>query len=193
MEPLQEAFSTWLTDIEQQLIEAKHANEPEQTAAMRVGILQEALAHVHTDTHIPHETVAMLHYELACALYEDRQRERKSRIEAAIAEANAAMSSLSSSPRERSFYQWASIQTILGSLYRDRIEGTRRDNLEETLRLYQQALGVFTRDAFPAEYANVQARIGEAYRFRIEGAKRDNIELAIACQHEALHIFTGRT
>ena len=190
MEPSQETFSSWLKDVMQQLIEAKQGSEPEQTAAMRVDLLQDALARVHTGAHIPPETLATLHYELACALYEDRQRNRKQRIETAIVEVNAALSLFSSSPREHALYQWASIQTLLGNLYRDRIEGTRRDNLEEALRLYHQALDVFTRDTFPAEYANIQARMGEAYRYRIEGAKRDNIELAIACQHEALRIFT---
>ena len=193
MEPLQETSSTWLKEVEQQLTAAKHANEPEQTAAMRVDMLQKALAHVHTDACISPETVATLHYELACALYKDRQRTRKQRIETAIAEANAALSLLSSSQHEHALYQWANIHTLLGNLYRDRIEGTRRDNLEEALRLYHQALSVFTQDIFAAEYAHIQAYMGEAYRYRIEGAKRDNIELAIARHHQALRIFTFDT
>ena len=42
-------------------------------------------------------------------------------------------------------------QNNLGNAYCDRIRGERAENLEQAIAAYQQALEVYTRQAFPAD------------------------------------------
>jgi len=176
----------WLMEVEQRLISLKQTGQADQTAAARMGLLQEALKRAQQHPGIVQEILATLRHELALALHKNPQQ-HKQHLEAALACCSQALSSFT---RERYGYQYAQVQTTLGNIYGDRIEGNPRDNIEEALNCYRRSLQIFTLHDFPGEYAQVQAKMGEAYRYRIAGEKRDNVELALGCLHEALHIFT---
>ena len=70
---------------------------------------------------------------------------------------------------------------MLATAYAQRIAGEQRDNLEQAITYYQQALHVYTLDALPLEYARVQNNLCIAYWQRIAGERSDNLEQAIAC------------
>jgi hypothetical protein len=60
-----------------------------------------------------------------------------------------------------------------------RIKGERKDNLEIAISCYQNALQIYTYEAFPEKWAETQNNLGNAYHKRIKGEKRDNLETAI--------------
>ncbi|WP_287714763.1 CHAT domain-containing protein, partial [Microcystis sp. M144S2] len=78
----------------------------------------------------------------------------------------------------------------LAAAYSDRIRGNKAENLEKAIAYYQEALKVYTFDAFPEDWAMTQNNLGEAYRNRIRGDKADNVERAIAGYNEALKVRT---
>src|SRR6266699_4928001 len=79
-----------------------------------------------------------------------------------------------------STFEWAILQSNLGSVYSDRIEGNRRENREKAVACLKAALQIFTRDDFPVDYARTQHNLGMVYGNRIEGEPRTNQEKAIA-------------
>ena len=58
------------------------------------------------------------------------------------------------------------------------------------LACYQEALKVYTFDAFPEKWAMTQNNLANAYRNRIRGERAENLESAIACSQEALKVYT---
>jgi tetratricopeptide (TPR) repeat protein len=101
--------------------------------------------------------------------------------------------------REASPDEWATTQNNLGNAYRNRIQedladkdrlAVRADNLERAIACYEQALQMYTRQAFPQDWAMTQNNLGNAYRDRIWGNRADNLERAIACYKQALEIHT---
>jgi tetratricopeptide (TPR) repeat protein len=68
--------------------------------------------------------------------------------------------------------------------------GSRLNNLEIAITLYQAALTVYTRQAFPYEWAATQNNLGEAYRNRIKGDRVDNLEQAIGYYQAVLEVYT---
>ena len=68
--------------------------------------------------------------------------------------------------------------------------GSRADNLEIAIALYQAALEVYTRTAFPEDWAMTQNNLGLAYRNRIQGERSQNLEQAIALYQAALEVRT---
>jgi CHAT domain-containing protein/tetratricopeptide (TPR) repeat protein len=81
-------------------------------------------------------------------------------------------------------------QNNLAIAYGDRIRGERADNLEMAIAYYQQALEVYTRQAFPEQWAMTQHNLASAYRNRIRGERADNLEMAIAHFQQALEVYT---
>jgi hypothetical protein len=68
------------------------------------------------------------------------------------------------------------IQWIMISL--QRFPETWADDLERAIAHHQQALTVFTREAFPEDWARTQANLAAAYGQRIRGERADNLERA---------------
>ena len=92
-------------------------------------------------------------------------------MEAAIKAYEAALTVLT---REAFPQDWAQTQNNLGDAYRDRIQGSRADNVEAAIKAYEAALTVFTREAFPQDWAQTQNNLGNAYSDRIQGTRADN-------------------
>ncbi|NES21238.1 MAG: tetratricopeptide repeat protein, partial [Symploca sp. SIO3E6] len=68
--------------------------------------------------------------------------------------------------------------------------GSKASNLETAIACYQNALQIYTREAFPEDWAMTQNNLAVAYNNRIRGEKADNLEDAIACYQNALQIRT---
>lgn len=110
--------------------------------------------------------------------------------------------------------EWARIQIVLGSVYRTRIwsdqtrqlaamgipytaqelenlnQRGRAENLEATIRCYESALEVLTRDTAPEQWAELQDNLGNVYSERILGQPSDNLETAIRSFDACLEVFT---
>jgi hypothetical protein len=59
---------------------------------------------------------------------------------------------------------WARIQNNLASAYMARIRGERTENLERAIQHFEQALTVYTREAFPEQWARVQGNLANGRR-----------------------------
>jgi len=81
------------------------------------------------------------------------------------------------------------IQNNLGNAYSTLPGGDRQANLEQAITCYQQALQVYTREAFPVDWAMTQNNLGNAYRDLPEGDRQVNLEQAITCYQLALAVF----
>nr|MCU0551484.1 tetratricopeptide repeat protein [Leptolyngbya sp. Prado105] len=68
--------------------------------------------------------------------------------------------------------------------------GTRWLNLELGIAAYEQALQVYTRDAFPEQWARTQNNLANTYHDRIHGDRADNLERAITTYEQALQVYT---
>ncbi len=79
-------------------------------------------------------------------------------------------------------------KTILAYTYR--LAGSQRENLEQALACFTEALRVRTPAELPVDYAQTQRNLGLAYLRRLAGSRRENLEQAIACFAQALHVFT---
>ena len=74
--------------------------------------------------------------------------------------------------------------------YSNRIRGERADNLERAIIASEQALQVYTRDAFPKNWAATQNNLANAYSERIRGERADNLKRAITAYEQALQVRT---
>jgi CHAT domain-containing protein/tetratricopeptide (TPR) repeat protein len=63
-------------------------------------------------------------------------------------------------------------------------------DLEREITAWQQALEVYTFEAFPQQWADLQNNLAAAYIERIRGDRGDNLERAIAACQEALKVRT---
>ncbi len=169
------------------LSQMKRMGRPYETAAARIGLLQNALENAQDELANSPETRATLQHELAIAYLEHSSIERAQQVEAAFITCQASLQvyTLAQYP-----HQYARAQITLGNIYRERVVGSQRDNLESALTCYAKAMQVFTLTAFPYEYALVQHGLGQTYQLRIEGDRLENMEQAIACCHQALSVRT---
>src|SRR5258708_22694981 len=169
------------------LSQMKRMGRPYETAAARIGVLQNALENAQDELDNSPETRATLQHELAIAYLEHSSIERAQQVEAAFITCQASLQvyTLAQYP-----HQYARAQITLGNIYRERVVGSQRDNLESALTCYAKAIQVFTLTAFPYEYALVQHGLGQTYQLRIEGDRLENMEQAIACCHQALSVRT---
>jgi len=83
-------------------------------------------------------------------------------------------------------YGMATTQNNLAAAYAQRIRGDRAENIEQAIFHYQQALEVYTRQAYPEQWATTQNNLANAYRNRIRGDRAENIEQAIFRYQQAL-------
>ena len=81
-------------------------------------------------------------------------------------------------------------QNNLANAYSDRIRGERAENLEQAIGHYQQALEVYTRQAYPEDWAMTQNNLANAYADRIRGERAENLEQAIGHYQQALEVRT---
>ena len=63
--------------------------------------------------------------------------------------------------REAFPQDWAMTQNNLGNAYRDRIQGSRAENLEAAIKALEAALTVLTREAFPREHLQTAKDLAE--------------------------------
>jgi hypothetical protein len=80
--------------------------------------------------------------------------------------------------------------TISQTSILNRIRGERADNLEQAIALFEAALTVRTREAFPASRAMTLQNLAIAYSERTRGERADNLERAIAHCEAALTVCT---
>ncbi|MEG4405627.1 CHAT domain-containing tetratricopeptide repeat protein, partial [Microcoleus sp. MON2_D5] len=80
-------------------------------------------------------------------------------------------------------------QNNLGEAYRNRINGSRADNLERAIEFFQAALTVRTLEDFPEDWAGTQNNLAVAYSNRINGSRADNLERAIEFYRAALTVY----
>ncbi len=76
----------------------------------------------------------------------------------------------------------------LAIAYQNRIAGEKRDNVEEAIAYYEQALTVYTKAASPHDWAMTCMNLAVACQNRIGGAESDNVEEAIAYYEQALTV-----
>ena len=87
-------------------------------------------------------------------------------------------------------YGMATTQNNLAAAYAQRIRGDRAENIEQAIFHYQQALEVYTRQAYPEQWATTQNNLANAYSDRIRGDRAENIEQAIFHYQQALEVYT---
>jgi CHAT domain-containing protein len=92
-----------------------------------------------------------------------------------------------SSLTEHHRWQWATIQSNLSMMFRNRIYGEKPKNLEQALVYCKNALQVFTRKAFPLGWADTQHNLGLIHR------DLGQIDEAISYFQSALEIFKPHT
>ncbi|MCC3457761.1 CHAT domain-containing tetratricopeptide repeat protein [Microcoleus sp. PH2017_08_TRC_O_A] len=84
----------------------------------------------------------------------------------------------------------AGTQNNLAIAYKNRIKGSRAENLERAIAFYDSALTVYTLEDFPEKWATTQNNLALAYSGRIKGSRADNLERAIAFYNAALTVCT---
>ncbi|MFQ4137371.1 tetratricopeptide repeat protein [Nodosilinea sp. PGN35] len=110
--------------------------------------------------------------------------DRAAQIELAIATYHWVLTELSASSED-----WATTLNNLATAYRHRQEGDPADNLEQAIRLYQQALTVPSPLTWPIAMTGLAA----AYRDRIHGNPAENLDSAIAAYEQALGAIPRHT
>ena len=73
--------------------------------------------------------------------------------------------------REPGSEMFAQTQNNLANAYRDRINGSRAENLEWAIKFYRAALTVRTLEDFPEKWAMTQNNLAAAYSDRIKGSR----------------------
>jgi len=68
-------------------------------------------------------------------------------------------------------------------------EEANGDAIEKAIVAYQNALQVFTREAFPHEWAVLQNDLGGAYLKRLQGDRQNNLDTALQCYRGSLEVF----
>ncbi len=103
--------------------------------------------------------------------------QRAAQIELAIATYNWVLTELATNSVD-----WATTLNNLATAYRHRQIGNPADNLEQAIKLYQQALAVRSPLTWPVTMTGLAA----AYRDRIHGNPAENIDSAIATYEQVL-------
>jgi CHAT domain-containing protein len=81
-------------------------------------------------------------------------------------------------------------QHNLTGAYFNRVRGDKAENLERAISACNEALKVYTFDAFPKNWALTQHNLAGTYSYRVRGDKAENLEKAISFYHNALTIYT---
>jgi len=94
------------------------------------------------------------------------------------------------SNRQPGSEKYAQTQNNLANAYRNRIKGSRADNLERAIGFFEAALTVYTLEDFREDWAMTQNNLAAAYSDRIKGSRADNLESAIGFYEAALTVRT---
>jgi CHAT domain-containing protein len=92
--------------------------------------------------------------------------------------------------REPKSEKFAQTQYNLALAYKNRINGSRVDNLERAIEFDQAALRVYNIKDFPEQWAKTQNNLAIAYSNRINGSRAENLERAIDCDEATLKVRT---
>ncbi len=92
-----------------------------------------------------------------------------------------------SSLTEHHRWQWATVQSNLSMMFRNRSYGEKPKNLEQALAYCKNALQVRTREDFPSDWADTQNNLGLIHK------DLGQINEAISCFQLALEIFKPNT
>ena len=92
--------------------------------------------------------------------------------------------------REPGSEKYAGTQNNLAIAYRNRINGSRAENLERAIGCYEAALTVYTLEDFREDWAMTQNNLAIAYGQRINGSRADNLERAIGFYEANLTVYT---
>lgn len=95
--------------------------------------------------------------------------------------------------RIKSPEDWAEIQDNLAYEYSGNVGQNRREIIERVIHHYQEALTVYTKEAFPEQWSEAQNNLAGVYIERINGDRKENLELAIFHCEKALMIYTKKT
>jgi len=177
----------WVEETSAQDEQLGQVTPSDEEAQKRIAIWQAALDRAHDETGMSDVVLAEMHARLFSACFAVKGRQRRSSLELGL---NALYKALASYPRERYPRQWAMIQMNLGSVYQERIAGSRHANLEQAIIRYQAALQVFTANADSVRYASVQHNLGTVYSDRLADERETNLEDAIVCFRNALVMRT---
>jgi len=85
---------------------------------------------------------------------------------------------------------WAVMQIELGNSLAQNPLGSHAENIDLAIGHYNQALQVYTLEAFPEDWAGTRNNLANAYSNRIRGDCIDNIDLAIDYYNQALQVYT---
>ncbi|GAA3972069.1 hypothetical protein GCM10023085_62890 [Actinomadura viridis] len=85
---------------------------------------------------------------------------------------------------------WADAMIALGTAYRRRRKGARRDHLECALDCYRNVLEVCQEDPGRGQRVAAMRQLGETYLDRLAGDRAENVEQAIEVFKEALRSLT---
>jgi CHAT domain-containing protein len=85
---------------------------------------------------------------------------------------------------------WATFQTFIGEIFAKLPTGDRSANQELAIQAFEQALNIYTKEAWPVEWALVLHNLGDVYQNRIKGDQSANQELAIQAYQQALSVCT---
>ena len=177
----------WLETVLAQYEHLLDSDHPSQSAAERLTLLRAAYQRAVDDPAVPQAALASLANNLSVAITEDPHVSQTEGFTEAL---QALITARAIYLFEQFPYQYAMIQHNLGNTYGKWSAGNRRDNLEEAIVCYRDALRARTLTNFPEDYAMTQNNLGITYRERLAGDRRDNLEESIACFREALRVRT---
>ena len=92
--------------------------------------------------------------------------------------------------REPGSEKYAGTQNNLATAYSNRINGSRAENLESAIGVFDAALKVRTFQDFPEKWALTNNNLAAAYSNRIKGSRPENLERAIGFSDAALTVYT---
>jgi CHAT domain-containing protein len=124
---------------------------------------------------------------IAAQFSERPARERNAEMEEAI---HHLKNSLHIRTRAQYPFHWAMTCSMLARAYAHRLEGNAETNIEEAIRLFDEALGVSElRSGSPMKWLELKANQGDAYFRRVRGDHRTNVEMAADCYRIAAEGF----
>jgi tetratricopeptide (TPR) repeat protein len=85
---------------------------------------------------------------------------------------------------------WASVQSNLASAYSARLRGNHAQNLESAHVAFENALTIYTSEAYPLLWAQTQNNLSVVYMEQELGERAENIENAIQCFQATLRFRT---
>jgi CHAT domain-containing protein/tetratricopeptide (TPR) repeat protein len=175
----------WLESLVNHIDEMEGQGQPNQSAAERVLLWNEALTRISQEDPAP-EILAEILARRWAALYYIPNVDPDTIQQTGVALQNI----LAVYTPERYPLQWAVTMSNLGTLISERIHNNRADNIEQAINCYTNALQVLTIEITPTQWALTQNSLGNAYHDRIQGDRADNIEKAIGFINNALQVYT---